>query len=216
MQQSNDSYGTAIQTRIAIAVLAGGLSSRMGYNKSFALLEGEYLIAHTLKALDAISTTDSPMPVFIVANEVAASAYSQFARPVVNDVLPGRSSLNGLYSALWHSPGQYTLCIACDMPFLKSALLSLLIEVAHDVQAVVPRVDGRLETLCAVYEKTCIRPFHEAIQTGILKIQSALATVQTRYVEADEMRKVDPDLTSFVNVNTQDDLTRISTKPRFS
>ncbi|MBX3081396.1 MAG: molybdenum cofactor guanylyltransferase [Anaerolineae bacterium] len=211
MQQSVDHDGTAAQTPLAIAVLAGGLSSRMGYNKSFALLNGDYMITHTLRALDAVRGADAAIPLFIVAND--AKAYQQFGRPIVGDVLPGRSSLNGLYSALWHSPGRYTLCVACDMPFLKPALLSHLIEAAQDVQAVVPRIDGQLEALCAVYEKSCMQPFYAALQAGVLKIQNVLASLRLRTPDAEELRPFDPDLTSFVNVNTPDEIARFNTKP---
>lgn len=206
--------GLAVEVPLAIAVLAGGASSRMGYNKSFALLDGEYMLVHTLRALDVVSVRHQNAPLFIVANDQAA--YQQFGRPLVSDVLPGRSSINGLYSALWHSPAQYTLCVACDMPFLKPALLTVLIEAAHTVQAVVPRVDGHLEALCAIYAKTCLEPLKAAILADTLKIQTALASLQTRFIEAEELRRVDPDLTSFVNINTQTELDRRNTKPRSS
>lgn len=189
---------------VSIAILAGGMSSRMGYNKSFAIMDGSYLIVHTLTAVRALG--EATENVFIVANDF--DAYQQFGVPVVRDVLPKRSSLNGLYSALWHSSSQYTLCLACDMPFVKSALLKFLIDAAHEMQAIVPSIDGQVEALCAVYDKSCMAPFRAALDADSLKIQAVLASLRTRYVEVNELRKVDPDLASFININTPDELAR--------
>jgi molybdopterin-guanine dinucleotide biosynthesis protein A len=193
-----------IQVPLAIAILAGGLSTRMGQDKSLVPLNGRPMLAHVIRRLELVRQSNANIPLFIISND--PSAYAQFGRPVFSDILPNRSSLNGLYSALWHSPGRYTLCVACDMPFLEPAVLSHLIDSVEGWQAVVPRIDGFIESLCAVYEKSCLEPFHSAIQAGTLKIHQVVAALRTRYVEADVLRQFDPHLRSFVNLNTPQDI----------
>ncbi|HVO68574.1 MAG TPA: molybdenum cofactor guanylyltransferase [Aggregatilineaceae bacterium] len=201
----------AIKVPLAIAVLAGGLSRRMGQDKSSVPLHGRPLIEHTLARLESLRQAHPDAPLMIIGNN--SSAYAYLGVPVLPDVLPDRSSLGGLYSALWHSPAEHTLCVACDMPFLNALLLEHLIGLAEAAQAVVPRIGGRFETLHAVYNKTCLEPFREALAGRGLKISAALAGVQVRPVDEDELRRFDPDLRSFANVNTPEDLDRANRLP---
>ena len=191
---------------LAIAVLAGGQSTRMGSDKSFALLNGRPLIEHTIDKLETLRRTYPTAPILIISNNVAV--YSYLGLPVLTDVLPHRASLSGLYSALWHSPAQFTLCVACDMPFLNPALLEYLIQAAEGWEAAIPRIGDHLETLHAVYSKSCLNPIRGALDRRELKITKAVTSLQTNYIDVPALRRLDPELHSFRNINTHDDLAR--------
>ncbi len=187
---------------ITIAILAGGRSSRMGTDKSFAPLLGKTLIQHVLARLTPLGA-----PIILITNR--PDDYAPLGLPMFGDVIPDKGSLGGLYSAVTHSPTGHTLCVACDMPFLNPTLLEHLIGLRQGYDVIVPRINGFPETLHAVYHKTCLGPMREQIEQDRLKIVGFFGQVRVRFVEEAEVKRFDPDLRSFVNVNTPEELAEI-------
>ncbi len=185
-----------------IAVLAGGRSRRMGSDKAFVRLHDRPLIDHVLERVSTLA-----LPTIIIANE--PERYQAFHLPVFSDQLPGKGSLGGVYTALYHSPTAYILCVACDMPLLNPTLLAYLLMQRRCGAAVVPLIAGRPEGLHSVYSKTCLAPLLRALEQDHLKIADFLPTVQTCYVAEPDLRRFDPQLRSFINLNTPDDLRQI-------
>ncbi|MBI1281867.1 MAG: NTP transferase domain-containing protein [Anaerolineaceae bacterium] len=187
---------------VSIAILAGGQSTRMGQDKSFVELRGKPLIAHVIKRVSELS-----LPVIIIANRL--DAYQVFGLPLFTDVLPDRSSLAGLYSAIHYSRTEYTLCVACDMPFLNVSILEKLISLRAGYDAVVPIINQHPQGLHAVYRKTCLEPMLREIQQNHLRIRDFYALVKTHYVDETVLRQYDPELKSFMNVNTPEILEKL-------
>lgn len=184
---------------ITIAVLAGGQSRRMGTDKSFILLDGKLLLQHVINRASQIDYS-----VILIANDV--ERYQQFDLPVYPDVISGAGSLGGLYTALTHSKTDYTLCLACDMPQINPVLLQYLITLKDSYDAIVPRVNGVAQSLHAIYHQRCLPIMYEHIQQRKLKISDIFDVLNTRFVDDAELRRIDPDSTSFMNLNTQVDL----------
>lgn len=171
----------------------------MGTDKSFVLLAGKPLIAHVIERVSALGVA-----VNLITNR--PDDYRTFGLPTFPDVIPGKGSLGGLYSALVHSATPYTLCVACDMPFLNAELLAYLIGLREGVDVVVPRIDGRPEPLHAVYGKTCVSPTADQITREALKIGELYRRLQVRFVDEPDLRRFDPLLRSCININTPADL----------
>lgn len=188
-----------MNNHVTIAILAGGQSRRMGTDKSFVPLDGKPLIQHVIDRASQLE-----IPLILIANDV--ERYQQLGLPVYSDVIPGAGSLGGLYTALSHSSTAFTLCLACDMPQVNPALLHHLITLKDSYDVVVPRVDGVAQSLHAIYHQRCLPIMHEHIQQGKLKISRVIDVLNTRFVDDAELRLIDPDSTSFMNLNTQVDL----------
>lgn len=173
----------------------------MGRDKSFVLLDGRPVIEHVLVRLKPLG-----LPVFIVTN--TPEAYAAYQVPTFPDVLPDQGSLGGLYTALYNSTTDYTLCVACDMPFLNTELLNHLITLRETSAAdiITPRLHGHAETLHTIYRQTCLAPIREQIESGNLRISAFYDRMRVHYVETAEVQRFDPDLRSFVNLNTPEDL----------
>ncbi|MGB9300933.1 MAG: NTP transferase domain-containing protein, partial [Anaerolineae bacterium] len=67
-------------------VLAGGRSSRLGQDKAFLRINGQFLIERILEKLAQLSDE-----VIVVANDI--EKYEQFEAVVVGDVFPGKGAL---------------------------------------------------------------------------------------------------------------------------
>jgi molybdenum cofactor guanylyltransferase len=187
-------------SNISVAILAGGKSSRMGTDKSFALFDNKTIFQHVLSSIRELD-----LPTILVTN--SPDKYAAYNTPMVQDIFPDHGSLGGLYTAIHTSETGFTLCVACDMPFLNVSLLRyLLSRCTEDWDVIVPRIAGRSETMHAVYRKTCLDSIKAQLAEGRLKASGFFDQVRVRYLDEDVIRQFDPDLRSFMNVNTPDDL----------
>ena len=182
-------------------ILSGGMNSRMfGKNKSFLPLGRttflERLLA-TLKPLfsELILVTRDP------------DLYTLGQLKVVRDIFDIRSALSGVHAGLIHARQQHAFVVACDTPLLKKELVERLILAGYeDDEVVVPRKGKHLEPLCAVYAKSCIPHIETLLEDEKVKISNLFQLVRTREVDAFTINQEDPDLKSFININTPEDL----------
>ncbi len=186
-------------------VLAGGMSRRLGRNKALEAVGGRPLILRVLDRLSAVSGR----AVAVVNDEQRASdlGLPSWVRPVV-DEYPDTGSLGGIYTGLANLETEWGFVVACDMPFLNTGLLRLILSQREDSDVVIPVLDGRPEPTHAAYSKVCLPHIRRKLASGKLKITGFFDSVRVKYVEEPEVLALDPDLLSFFNVNTQKDLDR--------
>ncbi len=184
-----------------VAINAGGKSSRMGTDKSFVPLLGKPMIEHVLERVANLGQRET----ILVTNK--PDEYAHLGLPMFGDDLPDKGSLGGIYTALLHSTAEYTLCVACDMPFLNTGLLRHMIGlIAPDVDVIVPRVEGYPEGMHAIYRERCAKPIRRKLDTDRLKIIGFYDEVRVRYLDEAEWMPLDPRGLSFRNINTPDEL----------
>jgi len=123
----------------------------------------------------------------------------------VPDVRPGAGPLAGLAAGLGAMPGELGWAVACDLPDVEARLGDVLFDSAGDMDAVVPRLDGEPQGLCAVYRRSLAPRIEAMLDTGERRVTALLDVVRVRYLDAAELRHVDPELGSFRNLNTPDD-----------
>ncbi|HET7034085.1 MAG TPA: molybdenum cofactor guanylyltransferase [Thermomicrobiaceae bacterium] len=191
---------------LSAAILAGGRSRRMGHDKALLEIAGRPMLE--LVAERAAAVADE---LFIVAS--GRPEYARFGFPVVEDRFPGLGSLGGIYTALVAAAHPYCLVVGCDMPLLHPALLRYLAEQTHDYDALVPALaaersdqggEETLEALHAIYSRAAAPVLEARLRAGQLKIADALAGLRLRRVDEATIRRFDPQLRSFLNVNTPD------------
>ena len=186
-------------------ILAGGKSTRIGYNKSFLKIGECYLIDRVIDILSQFTSS-----VLIVTNEDQfdlVKTHTLRAR-VLEDICPGKGPLGGIYTGLFYAENAQSLVVGCDMPFLNSDLINYLIDRAADFDTVVPRIGNMIEPLHAVYSKNCMPSIESLIHAGKLQISKLFDLVDTKYVMESEINMFDPDHLSFLNINTESDLTK--------
>jgi molybdopterin-guanine dinucleotide biosynthesis protein MobB len=125
--------------------------------------------------------------------------------PLVNDALPETGSAVGVYSAVLASPTERVLCVACDMPFVTPRLLWALAGQSEGFDVFVPRHDGYMQPLCAVYGKGTLDAYREFIQSGGRRIFDIYPDLKTGYLDMADRRYGDPE-ELFFNVNTPEEL----------
>lgn len=191
--------------QVSGVVLAGGMSRRLGRNKAVEPIEGEPLIRRVIGRLSKV--TDETVVVVNDrrrANELPLPESSR----VVMDAFPDGGSLGGIYTGLKASMNGWAAVVACDMPFINAALFTRMLDIRDGFDVVVPVLDGRPEPTHALYSKVCLPNMQRRLQADDLKIARFFGEVRVNYVHQDEVERLDHDLLSFFNVNTQDDLDR--------
>ncbi len=190
---------------ITSIILAGGLSSRLGREKLAEVIAGKSLIERAISSLSSLSHEI----LIVISQKQARSSLSLYTYPeakTVVDLYPEKGSLVGIYTGLVHSTNFLNLAVACDMPFLNPDLLRYMINISPGFDVIVPRVDGWMEPLHAVYSKNCAEPMKNRIEQGNFKISGFFDSMKVRYVEKEEIDRFDPERLSFLNINTEADL----------
>ena len=183
---------------MATVILAGGSSKRMGRDKASLEIGGSTLIQSLVTrfadkfggVIVVVGTGDQP------AVDGALMAY---------DVYHNAGPLGGLHAGLLATQDEVNFVLACDMPLASVELASYIVSLAPGYDAVVPMLARGPEPLHAAYAKSCLGVIESAIADGNLKMADALKSLNVFYVTEDKLRDHDPELHSFVNVNTHED-----------
>ena len=123
---------------------------------------------------------------------------------VIHDRIRDTGPLMGLYTGLSAIHHSHALVTAVDMPLIQPALLTFLLSLPRDEALLIPRVQDAPQVLLAVYPRAILPQIKERLQEGRRDPRSLLDVVPVRFIEEEQLRAVDPELRSFVNVNTME------------
>ena len=184
-------------------ILAGGLSTRYGgENKAFLRVGG----LRILDRLFAVYTELFEEIILVTNNPVE---FLEWDALIVSDIFSIRSSLTGIHAGLFYASHPFAFFSACDAPFLKKEIVETVLEhIDPGADLVIPQISVGLEPLCAAYSRRCLKPAEDHLRVNKFKIQLALKTCRIKRIPEERLREKDPDLVSFFNVNTPEDLAR--------
>ncbi len=188
---------------LTAAVLAGGRSSRMGSDKALLPLGGTPLL---IRALGTVTEVCAHVMVVVADAGMLKSLDLPDGVEVVVDEVPGLGPSGALASALAAAEDEWVFVVAADMPFVHPDVIRMLWGMRSDVQAVVPRVPEGAEPLLALYSRECLHALREMLAAGRRRPVALLESATVRWVDADVLRTLDPDLLTLLNINTPDDL----------
>jgi len=182
------------KSRLAAAILAGGQARRLdGVNKGTLIVGHEAILDRQLETLREVTRA-----IFVVGRN--DEVWTSRGLRVVPDEIPDAGPLGGIYTAIMHSPADRTLIVACDMPFLSSAVLHRM-EAVEDADLVIPRHARGYEPLCAIYSRACADDIRRRIERGAYEASRLPAGVRVTEFEVENE-------VMFVNVNTPHDYER--------
>ena len=182
-------------------ILSGGLNTRMGgQNKAFMSVGNQRILDRLYN-----SFRDVFEEVLLVTND--PFEYLSWDFMIVTDVFSIRSSLTGIHAALFHASAPHAFITACDTPFLEKALIkALLEELEPKWDVIIPVTDKGSQPMCAIYSKRCIKPIEHQLKNQDPKILTFFPKVRVKEVAEARLKTVDPNLISFLNINTPEDL----------
>ncbi|MCW4047928.1 MAG: molybdenum cofactor guanylyltransferase [Candidatus Bathyarchaeota archaeon] len=199
-------------------VLAGGFSSRFGQDKGVLELGNKPLMRHVIEAVNPIVDET----IVVTNSEEKIRKYAKIAGQNVRfvvDVCESQGPLIGALTGFDAAHGKYALLVPFDTPFVSREVVTFLFELCIGKAAAIPRwPNEHIEPLHAVYQtKLALEAARQAVNEGKLNMRAMIAKLRgVRYVSTLVIQQLDPDLKTFLNINTPLDLKRAMAmiKPR--
>lgn len=171
-------------------------------------LAGKPLVRHVLdKTKNLVEET-----LVVVSSKTQAEKYEKVLgsdATILVDNAEAHGPLAGANVGFREASGTYSLLLPCDAPFISRDILQLLLELCISKNAVIPRWPNcNIEPLQAVYcTEAVLRASMEAVSSGEVKMQAMVDKLRgVRYVSTLVLEQLDPELNTFINVNTAFDL----------
>ena len=200
---------------LSAIILTGGKGRRMGMvEKALLEFEGKTILERLLENL------------FRVVDEVILSvrdaSQKEKLTPVREkfpdweisfcfDTLEDAGPLEGIRAGLLESRSEYSFVCAGDMPFVKAEVVDLLFDKASGHDAALPRWnESMFEPLHAVYSRKMLPEIDKAFEKGKHSVLAPVFQMKdVVFVEVSEIREIDPELRTFANINTVEDIESI-------
>jgi molybdenum cofactor guanylyltransferase len=135
---------------------------------------------------------------------------------VLDQISPIKGPLLAITSGLQAINADYTLVVPTDMPFLQPKVASHLLNTCEGFDVAVPMwPDGTLETLLmALNHKSCIEITETLLTLGKANADSIPRGAAKLHLTSPlkETSQLDPQLQSFININTPQDLNQPKTR----
>lgn len=187
-------------------ILAGGKSSRMGFDKQFLRLRDKYLVEMIAEKLRGVFNE-----IILVTNR--PEEYVKYGFRLVEDEVKNFGPLAGIHVGLKSSGSTHNYIVACDMPFINIEYVKFMMELIkqHDgkVDGVITRLGNWIEPFNALYSKNLIGRIEENIKKGKRQINLLLQNSNVLYVNEAKAREFSPDWEMFTNINTLRDYERL-------
>lgn len=189
----------------AAAIIGGGAATRFGgRDKSRLVISGTSIINRQAAQLQPLVSE-----LFIVASQHDRFADTPWR--VVPDAFPGTGVTGAIATAVGASSADLVLTVACDLPFLTTALFARLAELAAE-----PGADGAWvetdhgpEPLIACYRTSAAERIREAVAAGQLRAGALADRLAIRRIGLEELRTFGDPARILANINSPDDLSTI-------
>lgn len=177
-------------------ILAGGENKRIPLIKGFLEIGNRKIIETNIELLKSIF----PRVILSVNNP---ELYFYLGLPMIGDVVDSRGPMTGILSVFMNTESADIFVTACDMPYINAILIKYIVEKYNDgFDALIPLYDGKPQPLFGVYAKRVSEAMERRIRAGKKSLLDFLKTINVRYINEEEVRRIDPEGRSFVNINT--------------
>lgn len=183
-------------------ILAGGENKRVPIVKGFLKINGRRIIDSNVDLLGSIFQR-----VIISTNN--PELYFYLGLQMVGDIIRERGPMTGILSTLSIPGISQTFVTACDMPFISMDLINYIVyKWDRKWDAAIPIFDKKSQPLFGVYSKSIAGNMERSIRNGKKSLRNFLHEINVLYITEKEVRNIDPEGKSFVNINTPEDFKR--------
>jgi len=192
-------------------ILCGGRSRRFGKDKALLTIDGVPMVRRMAGRISQVVDE-----IIIAARDsaqhesLAALSAIPDGAEVVCDPVRGYGPVAGILAGLIASKSEYSICLACDLPYVNPDVIDALFgcaEANNSDVAIPMHPDGALEPLHAVYGRLMADACRDAMEKGEHTIRGAISLLErVVFVPTESLQRFDPDLYTFLNVNYPEDL----------
>lgn len=182
-------------------ILAGGKSSRMGFDKQFLEINErrlmETLVCELKKEFeDIIIVTNKP------------EEYKESLCRIVSDEIKEMGPLSGIHIGIKESRSQYVYFIACDMPNINLEYICHMKKevIKTNANACVTKRNGKIEPFNSFYSIDILQKVEKLILCNRRSILALIDGIKTIFIEETSLKDYNCSFDMFVNLNTKEDL----------
>ena len=184
-------------------ILAGGEARRAGgHEKYFFEHRGVTFIDRLINTLG--ETVDET--IIVAKDEEQCRRFAHITDVTcIADIRRGMGPIGGFHAGALAAKGASIFVVACDMPCVSRQVIEFLFSRIDGYDAVIPCWNrDMLEPLHAVYRRAPLLAYLE--EHVSLSLRAMVRCLNTYYVDIDEVRRIDPSLRTFTNINKLEDL----------
>lgn len=187
-------FGTAI-------ILAGGKSSRMGFDKQLLKIDERRLMDSLIHKLNKEFEE-----IIIVTNR--PELYIGLSHIITKDILTDKGPLGGIHAGLKLSSSKYAFVVACDMPNINMDYIRYMKKIMTNENSFgcVTEFGNWIEPFSSFYSVELIKPIEKYLETNRKSVNGLIENLEITYIPEDKAREFSPDWAMFLNLNTRDDL----------
>ena len=186
-------FGTAI-------ILAGGKSSRMGFDKQLLKIDERRLMDNLAQKL-----SKEFEEIIIVTNR--PELYIGLSHIITMDILKDKGPLGGIHAGLVKSSSEYAFVVACDMPNINMEYVRFMkSKTKLDSMGCVTKFGKWIEPFSSFYSVEMIQHIEKYLATNRRSINGLIDDFHITCIEEKEARKYSPSWDMFLNLNTKEDL----------
>ena len=182
------------------AILAGGKSSRMGFDKQLLTVRDKLISQNIVESFyemfsDIIIVTGSP------------DLYNTMQVRTCSDEFSNMGPLAGIHVALKNTQSKYVYLLACDMPIINPRYIAYMEEKICETgaQICVSRRNGKIEPFNAFYSAELLEDAENRLKDGNSSLFKFIMSSNVYIVSEEEATLFDSDLEMYTNLNTQDE-----------
>ncbi|SHJ52428.1 molybdopterin-guanine dinucleotide biosynthesis protein A [Dethiosulfatibacter aminovorans DSM 17477] len=182
-------------------ILAGGKSSRMGYNKELIMIDEKRIVNYQIEALHGIFDE-------IIVVTKNREFYNDLDCRAVSDIIEDKGPFGGIHAGLVASRSKYSYVMACDMPVINTAYINFMKKNIYqkDVDGCMTLYGDHIEPFNAFYSKNIVMDIEEYLYGGGYSIHKLVKTLKFIYIEENKARRFSPNWEMFINFNTREDI----------
>ncbi len=196
----------AVPVARSAVILVGGEARRAnGEEKYFFQYKGKTFIERQIDSIRPVVDE-----VILVARD--PSQCRRFSRldgiRCITDIRRGIGPIGGLHAGALAACGELLFVSACDMPCIRTESVRFLFETIGSCDVAIPSWNPEmLEPLHAVYRRSVLVDYLQSHES--FSLRPMIRSLRTRYVPVEDLRRYDPDLVTFTNINRLDELRQL-------
>ena len=182
-------------------ILAGGKSSRMGFDKQLLKIDERRLMDSLIHKLHKEFEE-----IIIVTNR--PELYLGLSHIITRDILKDKGPLGGIHAGLNKSSSQYAFVVACDMPNINMEYVQYMKSQLRgpDSMGCVTEFGDWIEPFSGFYSVEFIQYIEKYLETNRRSINGLIEDFDITYIKENHARKFSPNWDMFLNLNTKEDL----------
>lgn len=193
-------------------ILAGGEAKRAGGREKYLFeYDGETFLERLLSTLkDAVDEI-----IIVARDDLHCRRFEEicagFEAKIVPDIRKGLGPVGGLHAGVQSAGGEIIFAVACDMPFVNGDVIRYLFSLSGNCDAVIPRwEEGFIEPLHAVYKHDALERYMHSHKS--LSLRDMIDSINSCFVNVNDLRQFDADLKTFTNINNLNDLEKLNNR----